>query len=76
MDNKFIKMSMKSIDEGGLPFFRYSKVCLAQWLLSIGLFIYGLTLGAEGVVFVLTGLILFILFPVINEIILNACSHC
>ena len=72
-DDKYSKMTkQKSVNSGGLPFFRYSKFCLLQWLASIALFVYGLTQSALS--FILSGILLFITFPVLNELVLNACA--
>ena len=69
-----LSKSDKSIHNGGLPFFRYSKFCMFQWTGSIAIIVNGCV--TEEYLYILVGIGLFLLFPVVNELCLNLMAKC
>ena len=58
----------------GLSFFRYSKLCMLEWIGAVGLFIYGCVKG--NLVMIGAGLAIWLLVPLLNEALLNVMSLC
>lgn len=59
--------------DGGLPFWRYSKVCLLEWLACLALVILGIIYNW---IIAIVGIILVFLFPILNEMVLNTVAKC
>ena len=59
--------------DGGLPFWRYSKVCLLEWLACLALVILGIIYSY---IMIIVGIVLVFVFPILNEIVLNTVAKC
>lgn len=66
-------MPLRNLNKGGQPFFRLSKLCMLEWVISVSLIIYGLLKDMN---LFWVGFALFFLFPLINEIVLNLLACC
>lgn len=60
--------SSKSIHQGGLPFWRYSKFCLLEWAAAMALIVYGFAKDKQLLPF---GFAALFGFPLLNEVVLN-----
>ena len=58
----------------GLSLFRYSKLCMLQWVGAVAAIVYGCVKGNW--IMVGAGLAAWMLMPVLNEMVLNVVSLC
>jgi hypothetical protein len=68
-EQKPILRKNKIHEMNGLRFFRYSKLCMLQWITSVAVLIYGCILG--NITMIVAGVVSWLVMPIFNEIVLN-----